>query len=150
MEGGGDSDNYVAGAGLGNDRIFDSAGVADVLTVSSFAQIVSSTRVGDDLRIVYNDGGSVVIEKHFIAANTIETALDASTNTSVVLASGTIGGSGGGILSGTDGDDVLAGHGGNDRLFDIGAIIGQVVGGGVGGAILTAIVGMIKNSMAKA
>jgi uncharacterized membrane protein YeaQ/YmgE (transglycosylase-associated protein family) len=32
--------------------------------------------------------------------------------------------------------------------FDIGALVGQVVGGGVGGAILTAIVGLIKNSMA--
>ena len=41
-------------------------------------------------------------------------------------------------------------QGAADGGFDIGAIIGQVVGGGVGGAILTAIVGMIKNSMAKA
>lgn len=34
--------------------------------------------------------------------------------------------------------------------LDIGFVIGQVVGGGVGGAVLTATVGAIKNSMAKA
>jgi hypothetical protein len=33
--------------------------------------------------------------------------------------------------------------------MDIGAIIGQVAGGGVGGAVLLAIVGLIKNAMAK-
>ena len=34
--------------------------------------------------------------------------------------------------------------------IDIGSIVSQVVGGGVGGAVLTAIVGAIKNGMAKA
>lgn len=33
--------------------------------------------------------------------------------------------------------------------MDIGAIISQVAGGGVGGAVLLAIVGIIKNAMAK-
>lgn len=34
--------------------------------------------------------------------------------------------------------------------FDLGGLITQVIGSGVGGAVLTAIVGMIRNSMQKA
>jgi hypothetical protein len=34
--------------------------------------------------------------------------------------------------------------------LDIGALAGQAVGGGVAGAIVTAIIGLIKNSMASA
>ena len=58
---------------------------------------------------------------------------------------GAIGGVGGGwILQALI--PVLQGAGGVDAA----SVIGQLVGGGVGGAILTAIVGVIKNSMAKA
>jgi hypothetical protein len=56
---------------------------------------------------------------------------------------GAIGGAGGGqLLSMLGGMDAAAG-------LDLGAIVSQVAGGGIGGAILTAIVGMIKKSMAK-
>jgi len=58
---------------------------------------------------------------------------------------GAIGGLGGGQLLQAL-IPMLQGTGG----LDIGAIIGQIVGSGIGGAILTAIVGMIKTSMAKA
>ena len=34
--------------------------------------------------------------------------------------------------------------------IDIGSLIGQVAGGGITGAILTAIVGIVKNKMARA
>lgn len=60
---------------------------------------------------------------------------------------GAIGGIGGGwLLPVLTGLGAAAAGGG----MDIGTIVGQVVGGGVGGAILTAIVGMIRNSMQKA
>jgi hypothetical protein len=59
---------------------------------------------------------------------------------------GAIGGLGGGQLLQAL-IPMLQGTGGS---LDIGAIIGQIVGSGVGGAILTAIVGWIKTSMAKA
>ena len=41
---------------------------------------------------------------------------------------------------------MLAGTGGN---LDIGAIAGNLVGGGAAGAIVTAIIGFIKNKLAK-
>jgi hypothetical protein len=59
----------------------------------------------------------------------------------------TISGAVGGGLGGTILQSIipaLAGGGG----LDIGSLIGQLAGGGVSGAILTAIVGLIKNSMA--
>ena len=39
---------------------------------------------------------------------------------------------------------MLAGGSGG---LDVGSIVGQLVGGGAGGAILTAVEGLIKNSM---
>ena len=58
---------------------------------------------------------------------------------------GAIGGLGGGwILQALV--PMMQGAGG----MDIGSVIGQIVGGGVGGGVLTAIVGLIKNNMAKA
>ena len=61
---------------------------------------------------------------------------------------GAIGGLGGGwILTALmPGADAAAAAGG----LDIGGIITQIIGSGVGGAVLTAVVGMIKNSMQKA
>lgn len=57
---------------------------------------------------------------------------------------GAIGGLGGGQLLQLI---LQLGAGGALNFQDI---VGQVIGGGVGGAVLTAIVGAIKNSMAKA
>lgn len=56
------------------------------------------------------------------------------------------GGIGGQILSAVLGAGAAGAAGGG---LDIGSIIQQVAGGGVGGAVLLAIVGIIKNAMAK-
>lgn len=56
------------------------------------------------------------------------------------------GGIGGQILSALLGAGAAGAAGGG---LDIGSIIQQVAGGGVGGAVLLAIVGIIKNAMAK-
>jgi uncharacterized membrane protein YeaQ/YmgE (transglycosylase-associated protein family) len=64
---------------------------------------------------------------------------------------GTLGNSLVGILGGGLGGQLLGmlgtstGAGG----MDLGSIVGSVVGSGVGGAVLMAIIGMIKNAMAK-
>ena len=58
-----------------------------------------------------------------------------------------------GIVGGGLGGQILSmlgagGMGGAEGL-DIGSIIGQVASGGVGGGVMLAIVGVIKNMMAK-
>lgn len=62
-----------------------------------------------------------------------------------------------GLLGGFGGSKLLAmvpalagmlGGGGAEGM-DIGAMVGGLLGGGAGGGILTAVVGMIKNAMAK-
>lgn len=58
---------------------------------------------------------------------------------------GAIGGAGGGTLLTALLPMLQAAESGN---VDVGALLGQAVGGGVAGAIVTAIVGLIKNSMA--
>ena len=58
------------------------------------------------------------------------------------------GGLGGTILSAIGAPD-LAGAAGGAGGLDFGAIIGQVVGGGVGGGGVLAIVGLVRNMMAK-
>ncbi|MBZ0230084.1 MAG: hypothetical protein K8F58_16760 [Bauldia sp.] len=59
---------------------------------------------------------------------------------------GAIGGLGGGQLLNLLVPALQGAAGGG---LDIGSIVGQIVVGGVGGAILTAVVGPIKNAMAK-
>ena len=69
---------------------------------------------------------------------------------------GTLGNSVVGLLGGGLGAQLLgmlgagnAAAAGSSGGMDIGTIISQVAGGGVGGAVLLAIVGLIKNAMAK-
>lgn len=66
---------------------------------------------------------------------------------------GTLGNSLVGILGGGIGGQLLGmlgmGSAAAAGSMDIGAIISQVAGGGVGGAVLLAIIGFIKNAMAK-
>jgi uncharacterized membrane protein YeaQ/YmgE (transglycosylase-associated protein family) len=56
-----------------------------------------------------------------------------------------------GILGGGLGGQILGmmGMGGAAGGMDIASILTQVAGGGVGGGILLAIVGLVKNAMAK-
>jgi hypothetical protein len=66
---------------------------------------------------------------------------------------GTLGNSLAGILGGGLGGQLLNMLGiatGTDGSLDIGSIIGNIASGGVGGGVLMAIIGMIKNAMAKA
>jgi hypothetical protein len=60
---------------------------------------------------------------------------------------GALGGAGGGTLL-TALMPMLMGAAGGE--VDLASLAGQAVGGGVAGAVVTAIVGMIKNSMARA
>ncbi|KNG93832.1 hypothetical protein [Pseudaestuariivita atlantica] len=63
--------------------------------------------------------------------------------------SGIVGGGIGGQLLGMMGAPGLEGAAGEAGGLDIGAIIGQVAGGGVGGGVVLAIVGAVRNMMAK-
>ena len=58
---------------------------------------------------------------------------------------GALGGAGGGTLL-TALLPILQGAAGS---VDVGALLGQAVGGGVAGAVVTAIVGLLKNMMAR-
>ena len=57
------------------------------------------------------------------------------------------GGLGGTILSQLGAGDLAAAA--TDGSLDIGAIVSQVAGGGVGGGVVLAIVGVIRNAMAR-
>ncbi|HAF01265.1 MAG TPA: hypothetical protein DCO68_06040 [Methylophilaceae bacterium] len=70
---------------------------------------------------------------------------DSSMGTLLNSVVGILGGGLGGQLLGMLGVGGAAAAG----SMDIGSIISQVAGGGVGGAVLLAIIGMIKNAMAK-
>jgi hypothetical protein len=70
------------------------------------------------------------------------------------LSLGPVGNSIAGIVGGGIGGQLLGmlmGGGGAPAAggFDIGSLVAQIVGGGIGGAILMAIVGAIRNAMAK-
>jgi len=77
-----------------------------------------------------------------IAGNLMKNASLGTALNSVV---GIIGGGLGGQLLGMMGIGAAAAAG----TMDIGTIIGQVAAGGVGGAVLLAIVGFVRNAMAK-
>jgi uncharacterized membrane protein YeaQ/YmgE (transglycosylase-associated protein family) len=68
------------------------------------------------------------------------------------LSLGTLGNSIVGILGGGLGGQILAmlGTGGDAAgAADAGSIVSSIAGGGVGGAVLLAVIGAIKNAMAK-
>lgn len=71
---------------------------------------------------------------------------NASLGTALNSVVGVLGGGLGGQILGALGMGGAAAAGG---AMDMGAIISQVAGGGVGGGVLLAIIGMIKNAMAK-
>ena len=65
---------------------------------------------------------------------------------------GPLGNSIAGIVGGGIGSQIIAALGSADAAtggMDIGSIISSIASGGVGGGVLMAIVGLIKNAMAK-
>ena len=79
------------------------------------SDIESSSRVGNDLVIDFVGTATMRIGGHFLAPHTIEQATDGTTT--MVIATGLIGGNASGIISGTDGAETLDGRGGDDFLF---------------------------------
>jgi hypothetical protein len=63
--------------------------------------------------------------------------------------SGILGGGLGGLILGQLGLGGVADAAGAASSLDIGSIVSNLAGGGVGGGVLMAIVGVIKNMMAK-
>jgi Ca2+-binding RTX toxin-like protein len=131
--GGGGNDTLLGGSGddtysftgstpFGNDRIEDTSG-NDTIVINNVPQTINSigisvlqisaSHVGNDLLITV-PLGTIDVVNHFAGEQVENIVVDGQ---SFVLANGTIGGNGSGILTGTEGDDTLNGNGGNDMLF---------------------------------
>ena len=67
------------------------------------------------------------------------------------LSLGTLGNSIAGILGGGLGQTILGSLGvaAGSGAMDVGSIISSLAGGGVGGGVVMAVIGLIKNAMAK-
>jgi Ca2+-binding RTX toxin-like protein len=117
LDGGANNDVYdyrgSFGLAFGNDRISDASGT-DAIAVNSFSDVQASQQVGNDLLLTL-PGGTVRIVDHF-NGHAVENIMDANGN-SMVLATGLTGGPVPGIITGTNGNDVLDGKGGDDFLF---------------------------------
>ena len=105
---------------------------------------ISLPRIGNDL-LLTAPLGTIDIVNHFTGEQVENIVIN---GTSFVLASGTIGGNGSGILTGTEGDDTLNGNGGNDMLFGnggndqlLGGKGGDLLNGGAGNDVLDAGLG---------
>jgi Ca2+-binding RTX toxin-like protein len=136
ISGGSENDTYdfrsSGGAVLGTDRFFDESGL-DTLIINDMNDVLSSTREGTDLVAVlaFNHDptrvyGTFRIQDHF-GSHPVESFINAA-GTPFVLATGTTGGNGSGIISGTDKSDVLDGRGGDDWLYGDGGK-DQLLGG---------------------
>jgi Ca2+-binding RTX toxin-like protein len=118
LDGGANDDVYdyrgSAGVAFGNDKISDSSG-ADAILVNSFSDVQLSQRAGNDLVLTLS-GGTIRIVDQFNGQHTVENLVDANGN-SMVLATTLVGGGVPGIITGTNGNDLLDGKGGDDFLF---------------------------------
>jgi Ca2+-binding RTX toxin-like protein len=133
LKGGGGNDTLLGGSNddtydftgttlFGNDRIEDTSG-NDTIVLDNVPQTINSigisvlqistSHVGNDLLITVPNG-TITVTNHFTSEQVENIVIDGQ---SFVLANGTIGGDGSGILTGTNGDDTLNGNGGNDMLF---------------------------------
>jgi Ca2+-binding RTX toxin-like protein len=115
------NDTYVGSAG--NDVISDDLGQD---RIESSLLLVSSIRQGDDLELTFGSlvfGGRptvlsrITVEDHFVEGGAVEELVDPTTGEVLVLATGLVGGSASGILSGTTAAETLDGGGGDDLLF---------------------------------
>ena len=109
------------GANLGSDVVFDESGL-DTVFINDMNDVLSSTRDGNDLVAVlaFNHDptriyGTFRIQDHF-GTHPIESFVNRD-GTPFVLATGSTGGNGSGIISGTDKSDALDGRGGDDWLY---------------------------------
>jgi Ca2+-binding RTX toxin-like protein len=134
--GGLDNDTYdfrsSGGAILGADEFFDDGGL-DTVIINDMNDVLSSTREGNDLVAVlaFNHDptrvyGTFRIQDHF-GTHPVESFINAA-GTPFVLATGTTGGNGSGIISGTEKSDALDGRGGDDWLYGNGGK-DQLLGG---------------------
>jgi Ca2+-binding RTX toxin-like protein len=144
LKGGGGNDTLLGGSGddtynftgstlFGNDHIEDTSG-NDTIVLDNVPLIpnsvginvldISTSRVGNDLLITV-PLGTIDVVNHFAGEQVENIVVDGQ---SFVLANGTIGGNGSGILTGTEGNDTLNGNGGNDVLFGNGGN-DQLLGG---------------------
>jgi Ca2+-binding RTX toxin-like protein len=123
--GGLDNDTYdfrsSGGAILGTDQFFDDGGL-DTVIINDMNDVLSSTREGNDLVAVlaFNHDparvyGTFRIQDHF-GTHPIESFIT-NDGTPFVLATGSTGGNGSGIISGTEKSDALDGRGGDDWLY---------------------------------
>jgi Ca2+-binding RTX toxin-like protein len=125
VSGGSGNDTYdfrsSGGAILGTDQFFDESGL-DTVIINDMNDILSSTREGNDLVAVlaFNHDpariyGTFRIVDHF-GTHAVDSFINGD-GTPFVLATGSTGGNGSGIISGTDKSDTLDGRGGDDWLY---------------------------------
>ena len=116
LNGGAGNDTYdysnLGTAAFGADKIFDDSGT-DRILVDSFSNIVPTVD-GKDL-VLSLPNGQVRIIDHF-NGHAVENIVTTG-GASMVLATGTIGGNGSGIIAGGNGGQTLDGRGGDDFLF---------------------------------
>ncbi|HLO76552.1 MAG TPA: calcium-binding protein [Magnetospirillum sp.] len=128
------ADLYIYALGDGDDTIQDQDGGIDTLKLdeAAFAAIAGATRSGDDLRLDFSDGGSVLLDNRFLdgSVQRIDVALNGGgTDTYAILAPGEIatfgtdgffwfGGGDAETSDGSNGQDWLSGGAGNDELTD--------------------------------
>jgi Ca2+-binding RTX toxin-like protein len=117
INGGAGNDTYdltgPAAASVGNNTFFDQSGT-DNVRIDLFSNVVSASRVGNDL-VVGLTNGSFRVVNHF-AGNPIEN-LTTFDGQSITLSISNIGGSGSGLIAGGNGGETLDGGGGDDFLF---------------------------------
>jgi Ca2+-binding RTX toxin-like protein len=123
--GGSGNDTYdfrsSGGAILGTDQFSDDSGL-DTVIINGMNDVLSSTRDGTDLVAVlaFNHDparvyGTFRVVDHF-GTHPIESFIN-NDGTPFVLATGSTGGNGSGIISGTGKSDALDGRGGDDWLY---------------------------------
>lgn len=126
LEGGAGNDSLSGGPGddtfryeSGDDVFRDSSGRLDrILAETIRSDDASYLRVGNDLKIVLRDGGSLLLSRHFARSRRIEsiTYSDTVVDLSSIVYTNQ-GGPGNDRLRGGDGDDTLIGGSGDDILW---------------------------------